>query len=222
MRRWRQNSLHEDYPPLLHEGRSSSSGFSRVIWGRQPLIMSDMCSFLHICFMSWNMEFLYMFQEQGSTPLLPSHYHNSHLVEATSQTYRMLYCTLWSTWSLLELEFIGISEIMFDRFFSFWHFNCVLFCVKRRDPLIMPDRFSPQHVFPALSQPTQLLSNIQCLTIHFHQLTFYGSVQKSVTACFVWVKKTNKITWNLKTLEIRIDLINKKVGKFTKKSSFVD
>ena len=42
----------------------------------------------------------------------------------------------------------------------------------------MSDRFSPQHVFLAVSQPTQLLSDIQFVTIRSEQLTFYGWLQK--------------------------------------------
>ena len=42
----------------------------------------------------------------------------------------------------------------------------------------MSDRSSPQHVFLAVSQPTQLLSNIQFVTIRSEQLTFYGWLQK--------------------------------------------
>ena len=126
--------MHEDYSPLLHEGRSSSSGFSRVIWGRQPLIMSDMCSFLHICCTSWNMEFLNMFQEQGSTPLL----HNSHLVEITGKPRHKhtgcytAHCDRhgcnWN-WS-----FLAYQKLCLIVYFAFWHFNFVLLSCQEERP----------------------------------------------------------------------------------------
>ena len=65
----------------------------------------------------------------------------------------------------------------------------------------MSDRISPQHVFLALSQPTQLLSNIQFVTIRLRQLKFYGWVQK-ILELFCLSRRTSKLIW------LNIDLIN--------------